>query len=108
MHATFTHSPSLGILLVRHAYFARAPRLRLYFLTSYFERRLSCLLMLLTLPHPQNLMHPFTTAHGVRLEMALRKEKDLDQYRPGGYHPVHLGDTPNERYMVIRKLGYGK
>jgi len=28
-------------------------------------------------------------------------------YRPGGYHPVHLGDVYCERYKVINKLGYG-
>jgi serine/threonine protein kinase len=29
-------------------------------------------------------------------------------YRPGGYHPVHLGDAfSNGRYRVFRKLGDG-
>jgi serine/threonine-protein kinase SRPK3 len=29
-------------------------------------------------------------------------------YQPGGYHPVHLGDTFQDgRYTVINKLGYG-
>ncbi|KAF9061732.1 kinase-like domain-containing protein [Rhodocollybia butyracea] len=29
-------------------------------------------------------------------------------YRPGGFHPVHLGDTfHNDRYTVVHKLGYG-
>jgi len=27
------------------------------------------------------------------------------RYRPGGYHPVHLGDLYCQRYRVIRKLG---
>ncbi|KAL1962324.1 hypothetical protein VTN77DRAFT_9815 [Rasamsonia byssochlamydoides] len=32
----------------------------------------------------------------------------IEDYRPGKYHPVHLGDTfKNARYKVIRKLGYG-
>lgn len=32
----------------------------------------------------------------------------LFRYRPGGFHPVHLGDTFKEgRYRVIHKLGYG-
>ena len=31
-----------------------------------------------------------------------------ESYRPGGFHPVDMGDTfKNERYRVIRKLGYG-
>jgi serine/threonine-protein kinase SRPK3 len=32
----------------------------------------------------------------------------LDQYRPGGYHPVHIGDTfDHGRYTVHNKLGWG-
>lgn len=32
----------------------------------------------------------------------------IERYRPGGYHPVHLGDQFNHgRYHVIRKLGVG-
>ncbi|KAH7067450.1 hypothetical protein BKA63DRAFT_582331 [Paraphoma chrysanthemicola] len=31
-----------------------------------------------------------------------------EEYRPGGYHPVNLGDTfCDGKYRVIRKLGYG-
>ena len=30
-----------------------------------------------------------------------------ESYHPGGYHPVVLGDVLNERYRIIRKLGYG-
>lgn len=34
--------------------------------------------------------------------------ENLNNYRPGGYHPVHLGDTFNDgRYTVLHKLGYG-
>jgi len=28
-------------------------------------------------------------------------------YRPGGYHPVHLGDVYGQKYRVIHKLGFG-
>ena len=32
----------------------------------------------------------------------------LDDYRPGGFHPVHLGDEFKDgRYVVLNKLGYG-
>ena len=32
----------------------------------------------------------------------------VEDYHPGGYHPVHLGDAFNDgQYKVIRKLGEG-
>ncbi|KAI1052516.1 hypothetical protein LB507_007565, partial [Fusarium sp. FIESC RH6] len=32
----------------------------------------------------------------------------LESYRPGGYHPVHLGDEFKDgQYKVVRKLGWG-
>ncbi len=35
-------------------------------------------------------------------------EEDLEDYRPGGYHPVNIGDDFNlGRYVVVRKLGWG-
>ena len=34
--------------------------------------------------------------------------EDIDRYRPGGYHPVHIGDKFSAgRYEVTYKLGYG-
>ncbi|CZT14086.1 related to serine protein kinase [Ramularia collo-cygni] len=41
---------------------------------------------------------PFALLHGEQLE----------EYRPGGFHPVHIGDTFKDgRYQVLRKLGHG-
>lgn len=31
----------------------------------------------------------------------------LENYRPGGYHPVQIGDHFHSRYRVVHKLGYG-
>jgi hypothetical protein len=33
----------------------------------------------------------------------------IEDYRPGGFHPVHIGDRigPDERFVIQRKLGYG-
>ncbi|WEW58159.1 hypothetical protein PRK78_003627 [Emydomyces testavorans] len=32
----------------------------------------------------------------------------LEEYRPGGYHPTHLGDRYSDgRYEIVHKLGYG-
>lgn len=34
-------------------------------------------------------------------------EEGYDVYKPGGFHPVHIGDIYNGKYLVISKLGYG-
>lgn len=35
-------------------------------------------------------------------------EEKLSRYKPGGYHPVHLGDLFKDgRYKIINKLGFG-
>lgn len=41
--------------------------------------------------------------------------EDMESYRPGGFHPVHLGDilsicsgSDRPRYKVLQKLGQGK
>lgn len=32
----------------------------------------------------------------------------VEEYRPGGYHPVHFGDLlQHGQYKIIRKLYYG-
>ncbi len=33
--------------------------------------------------------------------------EDIQRYRPGGHHPVQIGDILGERYRVVHKLGYG-
>lgn len=33
--------------------------------------------------------------------------ESLEKYRPGGYHPVMVGDMLHERYRIVDKLGFG-
>ncbi|KAK5655244.1 hypothetical protein OQA88_5811 [Cercophora sp. LCS_1] len=43
-----------------------------------------------------------------RFEMITSPCEWIEAYRPGGYHPVHLGDVFHDgQYKVIRKLGDG-
>ncbi|KAG6905609.1 hypothetical protein DXG01_001715 [Tephrocybe rancida] len=37
----------------------------------------------------------------------LEDVEDLEQYRSGGYHPVHIDDEIQGRYRIVHKLGYG-
>lgn len=44
-------------------------------------------------------------------KLSLQNERGIEEgysvYRPGGFHPVQIGDIYNERYLVLSKLGYG-
>lgn len=108
MHAALTYSRSLETFRVRLACFARAPLRVQRFTIRYFEPRMSGLLMPLNLPHLKDMIHSLTTTAAVRPATAQRPEEDHDRYRPGCYHPVHLRDVFNDRYVVVRKLGYGQ
>ncbi|BDD60244.1 hypothetical protein MAP00_005388 [Monascus purpureus] len=33
--------------------------------------------------------------------------ESLEKYKPGGYHPIMIGDTLHGRYRVVDKLGFG-
>lgn len=37
----------------------------------------------------------------------LIEEQTLPRYCPQHYYPVRLGETFNDRYLVVAKLGYG-
>ncbi|KAK4451219.1 kinase-like domain-containing protein [Podospora aff. communis PSN243] len=42
------------------------------------------------------------------LPFELGECEDLENYEPGGFHPVHLGDVFDDgRYKVVHKLGFG-
>jgi hypothetical protein len=48
------------------------------------------------------------TAHPKYYNSRLDDVEDLEKYRPGGYHPVSIGDIFSRgRYEVLHKLGYG-
>ena len=34
-------------------------------------------------------------------------EEDAESYKPGGYHPVKVGEIYNNRYQVVEKMGWG-
>ncbi|KAI3332848.1 kinase-like domain-containing protein [Ustulina deusta] len=33
--------------------------------------------------------------------------EDLEDYKPGGYHPIHIDDRLHQRYRIVHKLGHG-
>lgn len=35
-------------------------------------------------------------------------EEGRDAYRPGGFHPVYIGDVYADKYEVMSKIGYGR
>ena len=34
-------------------------------------------------------------------------EEGTHVYRPGGFHPIYIGDVFKERYKTLNKIGYG-
>jgi serine/threonine-protein kinase SRPK3 len=38
---------------------------------------------------------------------ALDNVEEIENYRPGGFHPIHIGDELGDRYKIVHKLGYG-
>jgi len=35
------------------------------------------------------------------------EDEGIPDYKIGGYHPVHLGEVMNDRYIIVQKLGWG-
>ena len=71
---------------------------------------------------PQQHLQPFTTfpqkmntpipsqdsAANAGVEyMFIEDVEKLERYRPGGYHPMCIGDLLHQRYFVVHKLGFG-
>lgn len=54
-------------------------------------------------------MGDFPPDNGLCLELAPFRLERLQDYEPGGHHPVQLGDTLGDdgRYNVVHKLGHG-
>lgn len=49
-----------------------------------------------------------TTAKDHRIEYNWIKGMEaLEEYAPGGYHPIMIGDTLHDQYHIINKLGFG-
>ncbi|KDN52526.1 kinase-like protein [Tilletiaria anomala UBC 951] len=49
-----------------------------------------------------------TTTSSMSGSVMTEEEEDYDDYCKGGYHPVHVGDAfSDERYLIVRKLGWG-
>lgn len=43
-----------------------------------------------------------------RFERICEVVEPIEEYRRGGYHPVHIFDLLNQRYRVIGKLAFGQ
>lgn len=41
------------------------------------------------------------------IDNKLEEHEDLEKYVHGGFHPVHLGDVYDGRYLIVHKLGFG-
>lgn len=37
----------------------------------------------------------------------MSEDEGIQDYKIGGYHPVHVGEIVGNRYIVLQKLGWG-
>jgi serine/threonine-protein kinase SRPK3 len=35
------------------------------------------------------------------------EDEGIQDYKIGGYHPIHIGEIMDERYLIVQKLGWG-
>ncbi|KAL1407347.1 hypothetical protein Q8F55_006769 [Vanrija albida] len=62
----------------------------------------------LAMPSQQSQPSASTGPSSVATSVLTEDEEDLEDYRPGGYHPINIGDEFNSgRYLIVRKLGWG-
>ena len=40
-------------------------------------------------------------------ELSDDEQEELDDYNDGGYHPAHIGEIIDSKYIVLKKLGFG-
>lgn len=60
------------------------------------------------MPSQQSQPSASTGSSSVATSVLTEDEEDLEDYRPGGYHPINIGDEFNSgRYLIVRKLGWG-
>ncbi|OTA98969.1 hypothetical protein M426DRAFT_16881 [Hypoxylon sp. CI-4A] len=58
-------------------------------------------------PDAPRFHHPSPYRDGEFLQRGMNVEH-IELYRPGGFHPVHIGDKLDGKYEVVHKLGNGK
>lgn len=44
---------------------------------------------------------------GASADILRRREEGLENYKPGGYHPVEIAEVYSNRYRIVKKLGWG-
>jgi len=59
-------------------------------------------------PHKVQISPPETPVEGKkRFQDLTTSSESIEDYLPGGYHPVHLKDIFKAQYRVVGKLGNG-
>lgn len=56
----------------------------------------------------RQILRPAAGVHPLSFVVDRKYAREPSQaYKPGGLHPIHVGEVYNERYEVVRQLGWG-
>lgn len=58
--------------------------------------------------HPVTYYRHYAVSPMRRFERIYDVVEPVEEYRPGGYHLVHLGDVFHQRYEITGKLAFGQ
>ena len=61
-----------------------------------------------TVSSPNAVTPPSSPPEELAIIPSAHLAEPVEDYRPGGFHPVHFGDLLHHgQYKIVRKLGYG-
>lgn len=55
-------------------------------------------------PKPSKTLEALKAFHDIEDDS---EDEGIEDYKMGGYHPVHVGEVLHKRYVTVQKLGWG-
>jgi serine/threonine-protein kinase SRPK3 len=71
--------------------------------TQSLKHHIQCLRTTALIPQPSHMRSMCRSFFPIGMDTV----EDVEEYRQGGYHPVHIGDILCGRYKILHKVGFG-